>query len=264
MKRQLLIILSLFEALVAFAQGEIDTQEKIFYRDERTFGFLLNSNGYGLNFRYGKRIDAFRKTLYEIELDYLKHPKEIKATIQSSSSSSSLVFGKVNTVFALKSALGFQKEMFQKKDFGGISIRYFIDGGPSIAFLKPIYYRYQDYNTGDIFYETFPQFDVYLIGKAPFTKGFKDISVSPGLFAKFGFTFEYSKVDQSFHALEAGIGFDAYLLPIEIMYAPQEKILFVLPDDHFILTLFISYRFGKVIDTQFNFKRNRFDKLISE
>jgi hypothetical protein len=248
-----------FSCSIGFSQGELDEQEKIFYRNERTFAGLLNSNGIGANFRYAKRIDGFRKTLYEAEINYLKHPKEKRITITETNRS--IIYGKLNSVFTIKGAIGNQKELFQKRDLGSISIRRFFNIGTSLAFLKPVYYEYY-VNNG---YE----YDKFLghgfpIGRAPFTMGFNELSVSPGLYGKFGFTFEYSRIDEIFHALEIGIAFDAYVRQINIMSVPTESILYLLPDNHFIPTLFISYRFGKVISSRFNTSQSVIDELLIE
>ncbi len=261
MKRLYFIfILACFYSL-AHSQGELDDQEKIFYRNEHTFAILLNSNGIGSNFRYGKRIDGFRKTLYEIELNYLKHPKEIKATIQTTNKN--IIYGKTNSVFTLKGAIGFQKELFQKKDLGSISIRYFTNLGPSLAFKKPVYYEYYNQEKKELYFSKFePHNYPKLNGRAPFSHGLNEISVVPGIYGKFGFTFEYSKIDEIFHALELGVGFEAYIAPLNIMATPPQKVLFILPDDQFVLTLFLAYRFGRIIDTQFNPKRSKIDNII--
>jgi hypothetical protein len=261
--RILIFILSLFLSLEIFAQGELDTQDKIFYRNERTYAFLLNSNGVGGNFRFAKRIDGFRKTLYEIELNYLKHPKESKISLPNTNRN--IVFGKQYATYSVKGALGFQKEMFQKRDLGGISIRYFLNFGPSIAIMKPIFYEYWAPERGT-YYDTYqPDKTVYEYnGKAPYLMGFNKLRVQPGIYGKFGYTFEYSNVDEVFHALELGAAFDAYIGKVPIMAAPAGKLLFVLPDDQFFLTLFISYRFGKIINTRANPRRTRIDEIITE
>ena len=260
--RILLFILFILFSFQVFAQGELDKQDKVFYRNERTYAFLLNSNGFGGNYRFAKRIDGFRKTLYEIEFNYLKHPKESKISLPQTSRN--IVYGKLNTVFTLKGALGFQKEMFRKRDIGSISIRYFLNFGPSLAIIKPIFYEYVS-EQGSFYDRYTPDKTVYEIyGKAPFVKGFNEIKLQPGIYTKFGFTFEYSNIDEVFHALEVGVAFDAYVGKVPIMATEPGTLLFVLPDDQFYLTLFISYRFGKVIDTQFNPKRNKFDKIITD
>ena len=258
MKLNLTILLFL-QCFVVFGQGEIDDQEKIFYRNERTFAFLLNSNGLGFNFRYAKRIDAFRKTLYESEFNYLKHPKEQKATIEATNRN--IIYGKLNSVYTLKGSIGYQKELFQKRDLGGISIRMFYNFGPSIAFMKPVYYEYFDITKQEYFYDKFQQHGNF-VGRGPFTKGFGEISLSPGFYTKLGFTFEYSRLDKVFHGLEAGVAIDGYIRKLKIMDVPSEKIFFVLPDNHFVLTLFVSYRFGKVVDAKFNPKRSAIDDML--
>ncbi len=249
----------LFAYIALFGQGEIDEQSKIFYRNERTFAIMLNTNGIGGNFRYAKRIDGFQSTLYEVEANYLKHPKERRITIDQTSRS--IIFGKLNSVYSIKGSLGNQKELFQKRDLGGISIRRFYTFGASLAFLKPVYFEYWDPNTNMPYYDKFLRHG-YFAGRAPFTMGLGEISLSPGIHGKFGFTFEYSKIDEIFHALEAGVCLDAYLLPIKIMDTPSEKTLFLLPNEHFIPSLYISYRFGKVIDTKFNPKKSAIDEML--
>jgi hypothetical protein len=262
------ILFFIFTCLITvsvYSQGELDTQERIFYRNERTYAFLLNSNGIGGNYRYAKRIDAFRKTLYEIEFNYLKHPKESK--ISTDNNNRSFVYGKLNATYTLKGAFGFQKEMFVKRDKGGISIRYFINIGPSIAFLKPIYYEYYSLQGGSGRYDKFnpdPAVSAAILGKAAFLMGFNETKIQPGIYIKYGYTFEYSNIDEVFHALELGIAFDAYAGKVPIMHTPPGKLLFILPDDQFYLTLFISYRFGKVINTQFTPRRNRIDDIITD
>lgn len=257
MKRLVYFILFLLQFNLLTGQGEIDDQESIFYRNERTYAFLLNSNGFGGNFRYGKRIDAYQKTIYEIEIDYLKHPREER---QVSFYNKNFIYGKKNAVVLLKGSIGYQKEIFQKRDLGGISIRYFVNAGPTFAFLKPIYYEVPD--VVGTKYEPFDKQQHSIIGKAPLRYGFDELKVSPGIYGKFGYSFEYSKVDNIFRGIEVGAAFDAYFTEVEIMADQNDKILLVLPDKHFIFTLFISMRIGRVIDTRFNPKRSSIDNFI--
>lgn len=259
MRRYIVFIFLAAQTLALFSQGEIDEQEKIFYRNERTYAFLLNSNGFGGSYRYAKRIDGFRKTLYEAEINYIKHPKEKR--INLSYSNRSIIYGKLNSVLNIKGAIGNQKEIFQKRDLGGISIRRFYNFGVSVALLKPVYFEFFDDVKGEAFYGKFNEHNIF-IGRAPYWMGIKELSVSPGAYAKFGYSFEYSRVDVVYHALEIGIALDAYVLPVKIMDTVSEKVFFALPENHFFPTLFISYRFGKVINSQFSSGRNAVDDFL--
>lgn len=232
-----------------FAQGELDTEaKKLVFKNEKTFAFLLNSNGFGGNYRYAKRLDGFSKRLYDIEFNIIKHPKEIKTqNPYFDTNQRRYVFGKTNSFFNLRLALGKQKEIFSKFDKGGLSIIYFYSFGPVIGFLKPIYYevlypvdsipynyviRTEKFNTsihrvGDIY------------GKAPFTVGTEEIKIIPGFFTKFGISFEYGKSDRIVHSIDVGASIEAYTQKIDIM-ATEEN-------NQVLISLFASYRFGKAV-----------------
>ncbi len=235
-------VLSILAVQFAFSQGELDEQKKIFYRNERSIAILLNSNGIGVNGRYSKRIDAFKKTVYDLEIVSLKHPKEYRKLSQFNPSSRGYVLGKLNNVFVVRPGIGQQKEVFQKFDIGGISIRRFYTVGPSLALLKPVYYEVTQPGTQQVNIE---KFDIdkadNILGKASFFKGFSEIKPRPGAFLKGGISFEFSRFDQVIHAIEGGAIAEGYLTKLPIMATKQNY--------QFFLTLFISYRFGRVVDT---------------
>jgi hypothetical protein len=244
----------------AFSQGEINEEEKIFYRNEKTYGFTLNSDGLSAGFRYAKRIDAFRKTLYEAEFAQIKHQKEIKISFSSTQQiGGSFVYGKLNSLTTLRTGLGFQKELFRKEDKGGISIRYFYTFGLSTGFQKPVYYEVDTDSdplspAERIKFETHLGYEIER--KAPFYVGLNELKVVPGIYGKFGFTFEFSKSDVIFNAIETGIIMDAFMRKIPIMANELNH--------RFYPAFFVSYRFGKVIDSQFKAKPGKIDKVLAE
>lgn len=247
MKKLLIVaVISIFSILSLIAQGELDEQQKVFFRNERSFAIVLNTDGMGISYRGAKRIDYLNKRLLEIEAGTLKHPKEYKLSNPLVQSASTFVFGKLNSVIYLRGGIGHQHELFKKADLGGIAIRYFYSAGPVIALYKPIYYKviYLVSPTSfDIKEEKFnvsialPQ-DIY--SKAPFTKGLNETKFMPGIYAKGGFNFEYSKEDKIIHAIEAGVQINVFPKKIPIMASSDNKTIFV--------SLFISYRFGMIID----------------
>lgn len=231
-----------FAVQFSFAQGELDEQKRIFYRNERSLAILLNSNGIGVNGRYSKRIDAFKKNVYDVEIVTLKHPKEYRKLNDLNPSSRGYVLGKLNNVFVIRGGYGQQKEVFQKFDIGGISIRRFYTFGPSLALLKPIYYEVAQPGTQQVLIEKYDEAKANnILGKASFFKGFGELKPRPGVFVKGGISFEFSRFDQVIHAIEGGAIAEAFPTKLPIM-ATKENF-------QFFLTLFISYRFGRVIDT---------------
>lgn len=243
--RYLLLIAGLLLITDVFAQGELDEQKRILYRNERTYGIFLNSNGFGADFTYAKRINARNHTLWQAELFYLKHPKEIKLS-NSYYSNKSFVFGKINNFYEIKGQWGRSSELYRKNDAGGVSIRYFYTIGPTIGLLKPVYYEIlyptgflnEYYTKVEKFSTSTHQSDIW--GKAAFFEGINEISIIPGASAKFGFTFDFSRRDININAIEIGAGVDAFTWGVPIMATETNQFFF--------LNLFAGYRFGKAID----------------
>ncbi len=250
MKKLLIIVLPVWLITVSlYAQGEIDEQQKVFFRNERSLGILLNSDGFGLGYREGKRVDFLNKRFFEIDLGNLKHSKEYRYTYNNyGGGSGSFIFGKLNAVYFLRGGIGRQHEIFKKADLGGVAVRYFYSAGPVLALYKPIYYRVLYQISGSVYYFEIREekFDVsihdptLIYSKASFFKGLDETKALPGLYAKAGFNFEYSRQDKMIHAIEMGAQVNAFPKEIPIMAAPHNKAIF--------FSLFLSYRLGVIVD----------------
>lgn len=228
------------------AQGEIDTQTRILFRNESSFAASLHSNGFGLNYRYGVWKNAKNQLLYDADFAYVKHPKEVKTIVAYNYVTRRYVYGKENLFWELKGYVGWQKELYRKYDRNGISVRLYYSGGGAIGFLKPIYYDIISFSaTGEITRSEPQKFDPSIHqsnidGRSSFFMGFDELKVVPGLSAKTGLSFEYSERDEIIHAIEAGINITAYPKRIPIMATEDNSFLF--------FTLVVGYRFGRVID----------------
>lgn len=249
MKRLLLISLLVISSLPILAQGEIDAETKIIFRNERTVGFSLNSNGFGVGFRYGKFIDGYRKWLLQSDLNLVKHYKEIQSN--SMFYNKKFVYGKVNTLLNLRLAMGYQKELYSKNDKGGVAIRYFGFVGPTLAILKPMLYEvtyYMDENKVEDFVTFYEKNQQYhsgdIIGKSSFFDGAENTTIKPGIHLSGGLSFEYGTKDAFINALELGIAFDVFADDIPIMFSANNNY------QQIFTTLFLTYRFGKVINAR--------------
>lgn len=242
-----MLILVIFSVSISVqAQGEIDEQKRVMFRDERTYGAFLNSNGLGLNYRYGFWRDARNQLIIDGSFTYVKNPKEVKSTVAYDYTTHRYVYGKKNLFWELKGTAGWQKELFRKHDKTGLSVRLFYSGGLSLGFLKPIYYEvYSFSNIGEAVSREFTKFNVgihkdLIGGRGPFFMGFNELSVLPGLLVKTGLSFEYSQRDAILHALEAAVSLTVYPRKVPIMAAEQNSFLF--------FNLIIGYRFGSIVD----------------
>ncbi|MFW5752245.1 MAG: hypothetical protein ACOCW8_02785 [bacterium] len=243
----------IFSVTRVYSQGEIRREEDIFFRNEFSGAGMLNSNGAGINVRYAKYLQYKNKLLYDFDLVYIKHSKEIKVSNPNLLiNNRSFVFGKLNNFYSLRAGVGFQREMFRKIDMGGISIRYFYSGGLTAGLLKPVYYDviklsydpsrglwYVEDRTSRKFDRTLHEQEI--AGRSKFLKGIDEIKVIPGAFVKFGANFEYSTIEEILHALEVGATLEIFPREIRIMDNHQNSFFF--------FSLYISYRFGKVIES---------------
>ena len=263
MKKRIVVFLTVIHCLIDVrAQGEIDFQSRVFYRNEWSVAAMLNSNGFGANYRYGKRINADNKRLYEVDFAYLKDPKEAKSyalvSYLAAATPSRYVHGKTNLAFDLRLGYGKQSEISRKFDLGGVAIRYFYNFGPSVVLLKPIYYNAIESGTDEWsrlpnpekFNPGWEQRNIYILSRASFFKGFGEIRPIPGAFGKLGFNFDFGRQDRVVNALEAGIIAEGFIKKVEIMdftYLDAEPRK-IAQNQQFFLTLFVSYRFGRIVD----------------
>ncbi|HOO99448.1 MAG TPA: hypothetical protein PLV06_12210 [Bacteroidales bacterium] len=239
-------VIFIFTGGILLAQGEIDQQQAVFFRNERSFAVLLNSDGLGLNYREAKRINYLNKRLLEFDLGTLRHPKEYRISNPYTTGTGTFVFGKLNSVVYLRGGIGRQREIYSKADLGGVAVRYFYSAGPVLAFYKPIYYRVL-YPVSLVEWEIREEkFEVSIhdpsdiYSRASIFKGLGETKVLPGLYAKGGFNFEYSKQDKVIHAIETGLQINVFPKNIPIMANNENKAVF--------FSLFVSYRFGVIID----------------
>lgn len=250
----LLIPISFLFPAKTMAQGEIDEEPRIFYRNERTYSGTLSSSGWNVGMQYAKRLNAFRSLIFGGDIGTLRHPKEYKSQSPYEGGwRTGYVFGKTNEVVTLRFGAGLQKEIFGKYDKGGIAIRYFFSSGLSLALMKPVYYnkvvgydyqKFQILTEESLFDPDYMQSIYDIFSKRPFYVGMDEIQLDPGIFARAGLSFEYSIQDKLINALEGGVQLEGFLQKVPIMASNDNRRLF--------FSLFLTYRFGKVLDARFN------------
>ena len=131
----------------------------------------------------------------------------------------------MNVAMEFRGSAGFQKELYRKMDQGGVSIRFVYSGGPTLVLLKPIYYQvaYPDGYREEKFDLSKTQI---IYGRASFFKGFSEIGFDPGVFVKGTFSFEFSKRQLKFSAIEVGATASAFLQELEIMATQNSQFFF--------------------------------------
>lgn len=219
------------------------------YEHEFSMGAKVSTLGWAVFGDYTKDIDMDKKRVAYFEVEFLKHPKETKRVNEFTvgyTPPKPFIYGKQNTFFNLKAAIGEKRMIGQKAEKSGFQISANYAGGFSAGFVKPYYLAVfsSDVSTGptvNVSYtpETANIFMDYtsIYGASGFSTGFNEISVVPGLFGKVGMNFDWATYDDFVKAAEAGIGAELYLKEIPIMILENNKPYFVY--------LYLSLQFGK-------------------
>ncbi|MCB0400573.1 MAG: hypothetical protein KDD41_00670 [Flavobacteriales bacterium] len=242
MKKLFLILLPLFLAVGAVAQGTVFEEARTIYKRESTFGVQIHTTGWGLTYRYGFYTSGFTKNLIEVDFIGKKHPKEIKTFSSLFDNSNGYVYGKLNSVLMLRGGVGRNVVFISKQSVRGIDISYVYGLGISLLYAKPSYleiikidedglisseiekYNPDEHTQGDI------------IGGASYFRGFFSGKFYPGLYAKAGLNFESSFLANKINALEVGAVLDIYPKRIPIMANDLNRFYF--------FNLYVSLTFG--------------------
>jgi hypothetical protein len=217
---------------------------------ELSFGPRLNSNGWGIFADLGKvRTDDekhrdmfYNIKLFQFEFDEIKSPKEVKSDNVDAApgvSPKPFIYGKINNFYTVKIGYGFRKMIAGKPESGTVSVHWVGVGGLTVGLLKPYYLnvagagliKYSDSTKS----EFLSQSDI--IGSGGFGKGLGEIKIIPGLHAKSGIHFDFSKNRKTVLAAETGIDAEIYTKSVPIM-ANQKAV-------PYFLNAYLAFQFGR-------------------
>lgn len=243
MKRCFFILIILFFLKSVFSQVPLPYDDKgVLYKYEKSVGAMIHSDGWGLNIRRGKHITGTTKRMFELEVVSMKHPKEIKSVNPLFNDAKSYFYGKMNTFTIVRYGIGLQHILFDKGEKSGVQVRYSLYGGVAPGITKPVYlfivYSNPPYKP-DLQIEKYDPQVHYLDniwGRAPFTYGLNQLSLHPGIYGKFGLSFDYARKQEDLSSLETGLIVDAYPYAIPIMAYAKNKSVFI--------SLYLSAHFG--------------------
>lgn len=219
---------------------------QLLYRNEREFGALIHSSGWGINYRKCKHVTGYKKRVLELEAVGMRHPKEIKLQVPDIGTKG-YFYGKQFVVTILRGGYGYHKIITGKSDRRGVELRLITLAGPSIAFAKPVYLNiwYREnvpQEWGDMITERYNPGNPYhtpdhIRGRASYFRGFGEMNFFPGAFCKLGLSFEHSNLDDDIKLLETGIVIDGFYKTIPIMANTKNNQVYV--------NVYLNIMFGK-------------------
>ncbi|MCB9186613.1 MAG: hypothetical protein H6601_07680 [Flavobacteriales bacterium] len=224
-----------------------DTQ--VLLKQEFTGGGMIHTQGWGLLLRRAKNKTFLRKRLFELEAVSMEHPKEIRTVNQGYENSRGYVYGELNQVVVTRLGYGRHNVLYAKFD-KGVEIRYLYIGGFSMAWAKPIYLdiaRWEGTNFLGVSTERYDpnktdaqgntlHTQENIVGSASPFLGIDKMQFYPGMYGKFGFSFEYARKEKSVRSLEAGVIIDYYIRDVPMMAK--------IKNDPYYLTFYLAFNFG--------------------
>lgn len=215
------------------------------YKKGNAGGVILHTNGWGINYRHSRFLTYKSSRSFNIDLINYKDNKETKVQHPNTGQSKKYVFGKTNSLTMLKVSYGRTNVIGEKIRKGGAEISYTFFYGPSLAFVKPIYYKvlYQDKNNPKFDSLSIEDFDpkthtrLNIVEKAGYFDGISKSRLILGGHLNITLSVENSKNNELISNLEFGANIDAFPDKIEILSNGKKS--------YYFANLFVRYQLGK-------------------
>ena len=202
----------------------------ITYKKSFLFGAKLITDGYGVFFELGRASSVNKALLYQLEISERKHIKEEK-TNSFYSNSAPYIYGKENFFYPVKLGVQQQRLLGNKSNKNGVAITANYGGGVAVGLLRPYYVQVSDGN--NINYVKYNSADsseflgTHIFGGPTLGKGWNELTVTPGLYAKAAVRFDYGSYNEIISAIEVGISGEYYSKKIpQIVYNPEKQFFF--------------------------------------
>ena len=205
----------------------------LIYRKQNIFGLQGRSNGYGAFYELGKMNTNRKTTIYRIDITEIKHQKEEKLSNGGGFVfTNPFIYGKINSFYQATLGFGQQYMLGQKGNKNGVAVSAIFNGGLAIGLLRPYYLQVQDPMNGENKTIKYSVADSLLflgptiIGGGGFGKGWSEMKMKPGAFAKTALRFDYGRFNEVVSGIEAGLSVEFYGSKIPIMIGQKDKQLF--------------------------------------
>jgi hypothetical protein len=221
----------------------------IIYNRESAINLKMATNrGYIVGWETGRLRTYYRTTYYHLSLGELHSPREVRQSAPPQTRYRSYVFGKQNNVLMLRGGWGAKRYYSEKAKVKGVAVGISYSFGPSLGLVKPYYLalartsdvpgsfvirqeKYSESNA-DVFLN-----NSRILGAAPFTRGFSELSLLPGANASIAFHMDWGAFDEVVKAFEIGAMLDVFPRPAPILVSDSNSPLY--------LNFFINLQLGK-------------------
>jgi hypothetical protein len=214
----------------------------VLFKNEANGKLFVHSRGIGGAYRRLKHVTHNSKTVLDIELTTLRHPKEVKVT-GTAENNRRFVYGKLNSVYCLRAGYGVQHALFKKADKKAVEIRVAYLLGVTASIAKPYYVQIFRGDAIKGFTQKSVPFNPAtftpdsVIGRGSFSDGLAETRIYPAINARVNLSFEYAPYSYLVRGFELGFSADFYPVALPMMARN--------PKENLILTVHAGFVFGK-------------------
>lgn len=195
-------------------------------------GVQLRTNGYGGYIEFGSMKTNRKTNIYRLDITEIKNQKEEKSPNGAVIFGNPYVYGKLNNFYQATLGFGQQYILGQKGNKNGVAVTAVYSGGLALGLLRPYYLEVIDPNGGENITIKYSPKDSALflgptiIGGAGLGKGWSELKIKPGGFAKTALRFDYGRFNEVVSGIEVGVSAEFYGAKIPIMFGQKEKQFF--------------------------------------
>jgi len=254
-----------------FQPKELNNGNKGIVYDREAAGDLkLFSNGFEIGLNLGRIKTYYRTEYWHFGIGELKHHREYKnrdgitGGNNIGRNSRSYIYGKQNSLYAVRLGYGIKRYYSEKARKKGLAIGVSYEGGPTLGVLKPYYLeinRTELGGTAQLSTEKYNGDNANLFlntdrifGAAPAINGFSEVKVKPGIHLMGAIHFDWGAFDEYVKAIEIGIAADIFFAELPILvddatYTNAGTAIEILPENvrnrPYFLNFYISFQLGK-------------------
>ena len=207
-----------------------DEEGVLVFSNQSVLGIQFRTNGYGAFYELGRTKTTRKTNIYRLDITEIKNPKEEKLPSGGFFFGNPYIYGKRNYFYQATLGFGQQYILGQKGNKNGVSVSAVYNGGLSIGMLRPYYVEVVNGSATRVIKFSTEDSAAFLgpsiFGGGGFGKGWNEIKVKPGVFAKTALRFDYGRFNEVVSGLEIGVSAEYYFQKIPILLFQKDRQLF--------------------------------------
>lgn len=196
-------------------------------------GIFAHTAGFGADVQYHVYRDGL-DIITGVTFASIRHPKQLKIeSAYADQGGKRYFFDKKNYGFVLAPTMGLSKVIIGQDAYSRVSVRTTLSAGPALGLLKPYYLEVAIPFSGNQAYVEVDKYDATkynysnIVGEADYLLGIGEMSVVPGLQAKFATMLNFAGNNDLIRAIEMNVYATYFMKSLDLMDLTEDKKLYI-------------------------------------